>query len=825
MKRILMYVGYQSKPFSGASAVVDGVGGSEYAAIEISENLVKRGYVVDVVGDVLTTTFKGVNYIEISKFKDQCLTQYRNSKYDTVIAVNYINYLIELPQYVQFTQSVFWMHNHEPFPWYRGSELSSDRIHELFSDSRMTVVVATSDSQAKILGDKYPIAEKLKIISNGIKLELFPNVRKTNTSNRFIYSSAPDRGLVTVLKMWNRVRAIFPDATLSIYCPPYAQKSLEDITTRYNAYSLPGVNVVGAVSQRDLYQAMFDSTFWLYPSTYDETFCITALEMMYARNTIISTNSANLKDILRNRAYLVDSTLSEDEIIEESLQYLQTISLLDRELMLNETYPHHAFAASQTWANQIPHWDSMLGGFTVSTFIDRAYVISLHPNDPIVYQKWKDRLNAAGVFPKSIEMWPAVNGNDVNQQYLDSHNYKLFKWKQPDSSNSWFNRDMKPGEIGCAISHYTLWKHIETVNEPFITNTNTLILEDDFINTNVQLTDDTLANLPIYWDMIYLGRNPLTDEQHPNNSKIVVPGRSYNMHAYVLSKTGVIKLMQQQFQKKIMPVDEFIQATYTTHIRPDLHHIWADSKVYAVRHDVLKQDGTKSETENLPVVASIPIAPTYNQEFRSRLYPELYTYFEDPNAWMKKFLIPGVVDKQWDLVVDEPIPHVYCVKFFNEDFCNKIQQEAEHVGKWTTDRHEFYPTTDMLLAELGFNDIFDDLICKLIMPMAINRFQLDGKCWGKMSSENFIAKYTPDTQAQLAIHFDASDITALVNLSKPDIDFEGGGTWFPKYQSLYRPPQGSVSVHPGNITHKHGARVVTKGSRFIMVAFMNRFKP
>lgn len=827
--RILFYVGYQRVPFNAITAKLNGVGGSEYAAIEIAERLAATGkYQIDMVGEVVTDVFKSVNYIELSKFKQLALDKKINIKYDLVIALNYINYLVEL-SYIQFTQSIFWMHNHEHFPWHNGIALPNDG-NDLYQDSRMSLVVATSQHQADILSQKYNIGDKIRVIGNGINTEIFGHTWTKTPGQRFIYSSAPDRGLVQLIQMWPKILKIMPQATLKVFCPPYAKDHLYKLAVKYDAYAHPSIEICGPVSQKQLYAEMVDANFWLYPSRYDETFCITALEMMYARCTILSTDTANLATLLKNRAYVVDHTLSDEDMEREFLRYLQIISELDFTTISEDTYPHHVFAASNHWREKAHEWDWLIQQKTIDNLVDVAYVISLHEPDANKLDDWKAKLQASGIEPRHIEWWPAVNGLQVDQKYLDDHQYRLFPWKLDNDRNDWFNRHMTPGEIGCAISHLQLWQHIEQRNQQFKRFNNVLILEDDFIVDNV-LTNDVLQQLPVDWDMLYLGRNALTEENHPQDAKIVKPDRSYNLHAYMLSSSGVTKLIQQRFERKIMPVDEFIQATYSTHARVDLHHIWADSKVYAVAKQVLKQDGTKNETLSLSSPSYVPLIPTAKidpailptkAKVLDRLHPDLYAYFEDPIAWGKKFLVPGVMDKQWDLVVDEPIDHVYCMRFFNGDFCKKIIEEAEYTKKWTTDRHEFYPTTDMVLQELQFNDIFNDLISKLIMPMAINRFQLDGKVWNKMNCENFIAKYTPFTQAQLAIHYDASDLTTLVNLSKPDIDFTGGGTYFPKYKALYRPPQGSVSVHPGNITHKHGARVVLEGSRYIIVSFMNR---
>jgi hypothetical protein len=202
------------------------------------------------------------------------------------------------------------------------------------------------------------------------------------------------------------------------------------------------------------------------------------------------------------------------------------------------------------------------------------------------------------------------------------------------------------------------------------------------------------------------------------------------------------------------------------------------------------------------------------------LHPELYQYWNDTAAWHRKFLVPGLIKKEWDLFVDEELDGAFVYPLFTKEFCKMIIEEAEHAQVWTFARHEFYPTTDFVLTEIGFDKIYYDLLWEFVMPMAIHKFGLEGKGWDQLTAENFLARYTPDTQGHLSIHHDHSHITALVNLSEKDEDYTGGGTWFWRQKTLSRPPQGYVSVHPGNITHKHGARPVLSGKRYIIVSFM-----
>ena len=202
-----------------------------------------------------------------------------------------------------------------------------------------------------------------------------------------------------------------------------------------------------------------------------------------------------------------------------------------------------------------------------------------------------------------------------------------------------------------------------------------------------------------------------------------------------------------------------------------------------------------------------------------RLHPELYSYWDNSDAWKQRFVSYSARTQEWDLIMDEPFDNCFSMPLFSAEFCQLIMEEAEHANAWTTDRHEFYPTTDMLLETLGMDKIYYEVLKEYAMPAAIHAFKLDGEGWDEMASEDFLAKYLPDAQGHLSLHHDHSNITALVTLSHMD-DYEGGGTWFSHQRKLIKEKQGHVSIHPGNITHKHGARATTKGKRYIIVSFM-----
>lgn len=77
-------------------------------------------------------------------------------------------------------------------------------------------------------------------------------------------------------------------------------------------------------------------------------------------------------------------------------------------------------------------------------------------------------------------------------------------------------------------------------------------------------------------------------------------------------------------------------------------------------------------------------------------------------------------------------------------------------------------------------------------------------------------------QDHLKPHHDASTYTINIALNRPNVDFEGGGCRFVRYNcSVLDTRVGWSFIHPGRLTHYHEGLVVTKGTRYIMVSFID----
>jgi collagen beta-1,O-galactosyltransferase len=179
---------------------------------------------------------------------------------------------------------------------------------------------------------------------------------------------------------------------------------------------------------------------------------------------------------------------------------------------------------------------------------------------------------------------------------------RFFPWKI-ESENRWWNRSLKYGEIACTLNHLACWQSAAKRKLNSI-----IILEDDAILgqswDEIVAAIDRLSKLDPSWDLLYLGREKLAPDEDVS-VEFVRPGFSYCTFGYCLSKGGLEKLLSYRPHQIIMPIDEFLPATFLLHPRMDVRlAICPTLHAYALREDYVvegNKDVFGSDTEDSSV--------------------------------------------------------------------------------------------------------------------------------------------------------------------------------------------------------------------------------
>uniref|UniRef100_A0A3Q3DZT5 Procollagen-lysine,2-oxoglutarate 5-dioxygenase 1 n=1 Tax=Hippocampus comes TaxID=109280 RepID=A0A3Q3DZT5_HIPCM len=213
----------------------------------------------------------------------------------------------------------------------------------------------------------------------------------------------------------------------------------------------------------------------------------------------------------------------------------------------------------------------------------------------------------------------------------------------------------------------------------------------------------------------------------------------------------------------------------------------------------------------------------------SHLHNDLWQIFENPEDWRERYIHENYTHIMKGKPVETPCPDVYWFPVFTDIACNHLVEEMEHFGKWSgggnvdtriQGGYENVPTIDIHMNQVNFDKEWHQFLLEYIAPITEQMYP--GYHTQCTSPLNFVVRYKPDEQPLLEPHHDASTFTINVALNSKDVDYQGGGCRFLRYDcSVEAPRKGWALMHPGRLTHYHEGLPTTAGVRYIAVSFVD----
>ncbi|MDF2577299.1 MAG: glycosyltransferase 25 family er [Chlamydiales bacterium] len=187
--------------------------------------------------------------------------------------------------------------------------------------------------------------------------------------------------------------------------------------------------------------------------------------------------------------------------------------------------------------------------------IDQTWVILLERDQARKEYVEKDLFKKQDI-PDPHAIFSAIDGKKLtNEQIQEFVQQKIF------TENA--VKTLKRGEIGCALSHYTLWKRV--AEDPDINSA--MILEDDvqllgtFQNSLAGITKE----LPQDFDFVFLyNDDSLTHLAKTPSPHLFIPVYPSCLYGYIISKVGARKILQQVFPIA-EPIDNALSRTFRSH--------------------------------------------------------------------------------------------------------------------------------------------------------------------------------------------------------------------------------------------------------------------
>lgn len=362
--KILFYTGYLKDNWNYTYSLNNPVGGSETAAISLARSLPQK-YEIYIGGDVIEEKIDNITFINHSNLN----TLLRNTAFHTIIVSRYVNFF-EFYRYIYAYQIYIWAHDIHLIT-YGSNSIPSDIL--LLNDSKIKGCICQTEWHKNLYETSYKsLVDKIHVINNGIDTSMFEAVDTnantkinvtisiTKVKNRFIYSSCMERGLERLLELWPQICKNLENAELYICTynnfPRTDSHNYEkDMKIKKMMDRYSNVKYMGKLIKPDLYALMSTCEYWFYPTNFNETSCITAMEMLMSEVICIYYPMGGLVNTMSDYGIQVNES---DEI--------ETITELSASTPFAESRKREIrrrgkeYAMSCEWKNRSKMWEDLL---------------------------------------------------------------------------------------------------------------------------------------------------------------------------------------------------------------------------------------------------------------------------------------------------------------------------------------------------------------------------------------------------------------------------------------------------------------------------------
>lgn len=270
-------------PFHGRTMEERGVGGSESALIYMVRALAANGTRVRV-------------FCNCDRPGD-----YEGVRYDNLVDFHIYRKLHPLPILVssrsmrpfkaalEAQASILWIHDAVNVPFLEGEDPAHIPLDRIF---------AVSHWQKEEWSRHFGIPdERFYLTRNGVDLTIFKPAEKRDR-RRLVYVSRPERGLDVMLELFPHIRQMVPDAELHIYTYQLPDDRLDDLV--YQLALQPGVYMRGSLPKASLASEIAIARLMVYPSTWQETSCIAAIEAQACGTPVVASTLAALSETVHD---------------------------------------------------------------------------------------------------------------------------------------------------------------------------------------------------------------------------------------------------------------------------------------------------------------------------------------------------------------------------------------------------------------------------------------------------------------------------------------------------------------------------------------------
>lgn len=343
-----------------------GSGGAEHCVVEIAKRFAADGYRTVIFGT--PGKFGGFDEATGIEFYN-CQDFVPSERFDIFVTSRYPHVLDAT---LNCRKKILWLHDvHSGVD----SALKPDGTNRF---DQADHVICLTEWHENFTKDLYGCSNTT-IVPNGVNIESLKGADLGRPlGNKFVYASSPDRGLGFLLDYWPEIMDVSkelgkPAPELHIYYGWMAIDKMIRLGQRHLAYlkhvitekiSKLGGEDVGIfwhdrVPRSELHKQLPEYDFWGYPTTFCETFCITAVEQQLAGVIPLTSSLAALNDVVSPANELIQGWASNDSYKSEWLAVYRKLLSSDHSDIVSIRMHQRDFASKFTWDASYIKWKEL----------------------------------------------------------------------------------------------------------------------------------------------------------------------------------------------------------------------------------------------------------------------------------------------------------------------------------------------------------------------------------------------------------------------------------------------------------------------------------
>ena len=350
-KTIVLFSGQSFEKWDYRSIDQGGIGGSEANQVYMAKELSNLGYRVLCFNDCEAEINDGlVKYIPFEKIHEYA-------------EYNWFDYFISYR-----TTEVFRLNIRAGKKFVFIHDIWLSNKNEILYKEKVNKFFVLSEWHRDFVSQHHNIPlDRLFMTSNGIDIEKFKNKNIERNPYRLHWSSSLDRGLDTLLYLFDFIKLNVPEVELHIFygidnwlkVAQYRPEEKAKIEALQAAMNKPGVFYHGRIGQEQLAEEELKASLWCYPTDFEETYCITAVECQAAGLPVIASNYAGLRTTIGDSGILLGSGQKNESLTRDfRVEFVKKcVELLKNKDMWNLwSQKSLENAKNRTWKNVAAQW-------------------------------------------------------------------------------------------------------------------------------------------------------------------------------------------------------------------------------------------------------------------------------------------------------------------------------------------------------------------------------------------------------------------------------------------------------------------------------------